>query len=122
MTLRDRDKKLIAAIIPLVLIVAYWMLFLSPKRDEASKAGKDLSAAKQKRDDAVRRAGQLTQAKENYASDYETVVRLGKAIPAVVDMPSLLLQLDRASRGTGIDFTSIKVGERQTASTPSSTA
>jgi Tfp pilus assembly protein PilO len=119
-TLRDRDKKLIAAIVPVILIVAYWMLFLSPKRDEASKAGKDLSAAKQKRGEAVARAGQLTQARASYAADYETVVRLGKAIPATVDMPSLLLQLDRAARGTGIYFTSIKAGERKSASTDSS--
>ena len=114
MTLRDRDKKLLMGIVPVILIVAYWMLFLSPKRDEASKVGKDLSTAQQKRDEAVSRAGQLTQAKESYASDYETVVRLGKAIPTSVDMPSLLIQLDRASRGTGIDFTKIKVGERPT--------
>jgi Tfp pilus assembly protein PilO len=116
MTLRDRDKKLLMGIVPVILIVAYWMLFLSPKRDEASKAGKDLSAAQQKRDEAVSQAGQLTQAKANYASDYETVVRLGKAIPATVDMPSLIVQLDRAARGTGIDFTKIKVGDRQSAS------
>lgn len=116
MTLRDRDKKLIAAILPAILIAGYWFLFLSPKREEASTAGTDLAAAEKKRDDAVTRAGQLTQARQSYASDYETVVRLGKAIPASVDMPSLLVQLDRAARGTGIDFTKIKTGTRQTAS------
>jgi Tfp pilus assembly protein PilO len=119
-TLRDRDKKLLMVIVPAILVAVYWMLVLSPKREAASKAGKDLSAAQQKRDESVGRAGQLTQARANYASDYETVVRLGKAIPATVDMPSLLLQLDRASRGTGIDFTRIKAGERQSASSPSS--
>jgi Tfp pilus assembly protein PilO len=121
-TLRDRDKKLLMGIVPLVVIIAYWMLFLSPKRDEASKAGKDLTAAQQKRDEALARAGQLTQAKESYASDYETVVRLGKAIPTSVDMPSLLVQLDRAARGTGIDFTKIKAGERGSAATPANSA
>jgi hypothetical protein len=116
MTLRDRDKKLIAALLPAILIAGYWFLFLSPKREEASKTGTDLAAAEKKRDEAVARAGQLTQAKQNYASDYETVVRLGKAIPPSVDMPTLLVQLDRAARGTGIDFTKIKAGSRQTAS------
>jgi hypothetical protein len=33
-------------------------------------------------------------------------------------MPSLLVQLDRAARGTGIKFTDIKAGERSAASTP----
>jgi Tfp pilus assembly protein PilO len=119
-TLRDRDKKLIAAVVPAILIAAYWFVFLSPKRDEASKAGTDLAAAEKKRDDAVARAGQLTQARQNYANDYETVVRLGKAIPPSLDMPSLIVQLDRAARGTGIDFTKIKAGERQSASSASS--
>jgi hypothetical protein len=114
-TLRDRDKKLIAAIVPAVLILAYWFVALAPKRHEASDAGSALTEARQKRDDAAARAGELTQAKLNYATDYETVVRLGKAIPASVDMPSLLLQLDRAARGTGIDFTKIQAGARQTA-------
>ena len=39
-------------------------------------------------------------------------MRLGKAIPARVDMPSLLVQLDRAAEGTGIKFTKITQGER----------
>ena len=39
----DRDRKIILAIVPLVLIVAYWFLLLAPKREEASKAQKDLT-------------------------------------------------------------------------------
>ena len=50
-------------------------------------------------------------AKTNFAADYGEIVRLGKAIPARVDMPSLLVQLDRAAEGTGITFTKITQGE-----------
>jgi hypothetical protein len=32
---------------------------------------------------------------------YAQVVRLGKALPSSVDMPSLLVQLDAAAAGTG---------------------
>ena len=39
-------------------------------------------------------------------------MRLGKAIPSTVDMPSLLVQLDAAAAGTGIKFTKIKTGDR----------
>jgi hypothetical protein len=45
-------------------------------------------------------------------------VRLGKAIPATVDMPSLLVQLDAAAAGTGIHFTKISVGDRVPALAP----
>jgi hypothetical protein len=57
-------------------------------------------------------------AKSNFAADYTTVVRLGKAIPSTVDMPSLLMQLDRAARGTEISFDKITTGERQAATAP----
>jgi hypothetical protein len=57
-------------------------------------------------------------AKQNFAADYTTVIRLGKAVPSTVDMPSLLMQLDRASRGTGIDFDKVSTGERSAAPTP----
>jgi hypothetical protein len=48
-------------------------------------------------------------------------VRLGKAIPDTIDSPSLLVQLDRASNGTHIDFNSVTFGSRSTASTPVAT-
>ena len=43
MTLSDRDRKLAMAIIPIVLLVAYWFLLMAPKRDAAATASKDLS-------------------------------------------------------------------------------
>jgi Tfp pilus assembly protein PilO len=119
MTLRPRDRKLLLMIAPIALIAAYWLLLLGPKREEAGQVGKELSAAREERDDAVARAGQLGAAKARYAEDYEAVVRLGKAIPSSVGMPSLILQLDRAARGTGIDFTRIKAGGRVGAGQPS---
>jgi hypothetical protein len=39
-------------------------------------------------------------------------VRLGKAVPDSLDIPSLLVQLNAAARGTGIGFDEISVGER----------
>ena len=119
MSLTDRDRKILLALVPLVLLAAYWFLLLSPKREEASKIKDQLSQAQAARDTAQQKASQLAGAKQNFASDYATVIRLGKSIPSNVDMPSLLVQLDRASRGTGIKFTDIKAGERS-AATPAS--
>ena len=33
MSLSDRDKKLVLAVLPVALIVAYWFLLLAPKRE-----------------------------------------------------------------------------------------
>ena len=37
-SMSDRDRKIMLAIIPIVLLVAYWFLLLAPKREEASTA------------------------------------------------------------------------------------
>ena len=115
MTLSDRDRKLALAIIPIVLLVAYWFLLLAPKREAAATASKDLSEQTQRLDQARTAANTANQAKTNFAADYAEIVRLGKAIPAGVDMPSLVVQLDRAAAGTGIRFTRIATGERDPA-------
>ena len=124
MSITDRDRKILLALIPLVAIIGYWFLLLAPKREESSKVKNELTQAEQVRDTAQQKASQLSGAKRSFAADYATVIRLGKSIPASVDMPSLLVQLDRAARGTGIKFTDVKAGERSAApaATPSPTA
>jgi Tfp pilus assembly protein PilO len=114
-TLSDRDRKLALVIIPIVLLVAYWFLLLAPKREASATASKDLSEQTQRLEQARTAANTAKQAKTNFAADYAEIVRLGKAIPAGVDMPSLVVQLDRAAAGTGIRFTRVATGERDPA-------
>jgi hypothetical protein len=114
-SLTERDRKMIKVLAPLVLVLAYWFLVMSPKRSEVSQAKQERTEAQGKRDTAVARVGQLNAAKANFATDYAEVVRLGKAIPTSVDMPSLLIQLERAARGTDIEFKEINVGDRSAA-------
>jgi Tfp pilus assembly protein PilO len=111
-SLTDRDRKIVLAIIPLLLIGVYWFFLLAPKRKEASKLETKVTAAQQAKDAALQQEAALNQAKSRFASQYSEMVRLGKAIPTEVDMPSLLVQLESAARGTGIEFGDIKVGAR----------
>ena len=113
MSLTDRDRKVLLVIVPLVILVGYWFLLLAPKREEASKAASDLTEQKEARDKARTDLAALQSSKTTFASDYSELVRLGKAIPSSVDMPSLIVQLDTAARGTGIRFTKIATGERE---------
>ena len=112
MTLTDRDRKIMIALVPVVVLVAYWFLLLAPKREQASTAKQEL-ATQQQRLETARAAAQAAEgAKEDFDASYAQVVRLGKAIPTTVDMPSLLVQLDAAAAGTGIRFTKIATGDR----------
>ena len=117
MTLTDRDRKLLIAIVPIALILAYWFLVLTPKREEAATAADQLAKQERRRDAAEAAAGSATVAKKDFSADYAQIVRLGKAVPAQLDMPSLLVQLDIAAAGTGIHFTKVATGERSTVAT-----
>jgi len=118
MSLSARDRKLIMILVPIVLVGAFYHFMIKPKRAESAAVGEQLAQMQSRRDLAVSRAGQLESAKTSFAADYATVIGLGKAIPASVDLPSLIVQLDEAAAGTGIDFDSIRTGERTTAPTP----
>ena len=129
MSLSARDRKILILLVPVAIVAAYWFLMLAPKREEATLVQDELTQAQAERDTAVSALTQLTVAKKSFADDYATVIYLGKSVPANVDMPSLLVQLDRAARGTGINFTSVTTGEREEAppaptdgNTPSSDA
>lgn len=121
MSMTDRDRKILMALIPIAVILGYWFLLLSPKREEATSIQDKLATAETVRDTAQQKASSLAGAKRTFSADYATVIRLGKSIPSSVDMPSLLVQLDRAARGTGIKFTDVKTGERSAVATPAAT-
>jgi Tfp pilus assembly protein PilO len=98
----------------------YWFLLLAPKREAAAQASKDATEQTQRRDTAKAQAELARGAETDFANDYTQLVRLGKAIPSAVDMPSLIVQLESAAEGTGIRFTRIATGERD-ANAPAAT-
>ena len=124
MTSRDRIVILVIGVV--VLLAGYWMLALGPKRKEATKLGKDLTAAHQRLAQArtALQEGQAAQA--SYAGNYAAVARLGKAVPSDDDVPSLVYQLDHTANATGVDFLSVKLtsgqGSPPAATTASSAA
>jgi Tfp pilus assembly protein PilO len=114
-TLSDRDKKILVFLVPLMLIGAYWFLLLSPKREEATAASAKLTQEQDRLEAARSASSSADDAEDGFEASYATIVRLGKAIPSTVDMPSLLVQLEAAAEGTGIRFDTISAGQRTAA-------
>jgi Pilus assembly protein, PilO len=121
-SLTDRDRKIMIGLAPILVLLAYWFLLLAPKREAASTAGAELSKQEQRLDTAKARSAQLGGAKTDFAADYEEMVRLGKALPTAVDMPTVIVQLEAAAKGTGIRFTRIATGERDESQAAATTA
>lgn len=118
MSLTDRDKKVVMLLVPLLVVAAYWFLLLAPKREEASTAATELATQQQRLESAQQRLAALEAAKGDFASDYAELVRLGKAVPSTIDMPTLLVQLESAAGGTDISFMSIAAEARVPAAVP----
>jgi Tfp pilus assembly protein PilO len=117
-----RDRKIISLLVPLLLVAGYWFMVLAPKRAESQKVTQELTKAQSARDTAEQQVAALNAAKASFASDYATVLRLGKAVPTTVDMPSLLVQLDSAARGTGINIGDFKPGSATDSGSPSTSS
>ena len=113
MSLSDRDKKIVMILVPILVLAGYWFLVLTPKREEAARLDTTLTQVESERDQVEALVSDAQRTKGDYASDYATVVRLGKAIPSEVDMPSLIVQLDEAARETDIRFVKIATGQRE---------
>ena len=119
MTARDRTVILVVGL--LVAIAAAWLLILSPRRaqvatlrTQAVEAQASMASA-----EVTYRTGRAAQAQ--YAADYATVVRLGKAVPADDDLASLVVQLQRASRQSGVRFSGLTRGQAAAATTAPTT-
>jgi hypothetical protein len=93
----------------IAVLAAAWILAVAPKRERAAQLGADVTQAEQRRDDASARAAIADRARATYARDYATVARLGKAVPANADVPSLVFQLASAARRAKVDFRAVSV-------------
>jgi Type II secretion system (T2SS), protein M len=121
-TLSDRDKKILLFLVPLLFVAGYWFLLLSPKREEVTAAESQLTQEQDRLEAARAVANSASSAEDGFEASYATIVRLGKAIPSTVDMPSLLVQLEAAAEGTGIRFDTISAGARTAVAPPATTA
>lgn len=103
-------NRLIAAIL-LVAILAggFWILILSPKRQEANDLGVEVEQLQSSLATAQSRAAEATAAKQEFPADYRKLVVLGKAVPGGEETSSLLVELNRVAKRAGVKFQSIQL-------------
>ena len=111
--------RIVVGVLALVVaMAAFWLLALAPKRADVSSVDASITQAEQRRDAAVAAAGQAEQARARYQQDYETVARLGKAVPQDDDMASLVYQLETIARANNVDFRALKLTAGGAAAAP----
>ena len=72
MTLTDRDRKIVFAVVPILILVAYWFLLLAPKREEASTASTELETQEQRLTDARAQLAAAQGARQNFDASLPT--------------------------------------------------
>jgi hypothetical protein len=105
----SRDRIAAIAVGSVVLLAAFWFFMLGPKRKDADALSAKITQAQTRLDAARQATAAAATARTRYDEDYATVAKLGKAVPADDDVASLVYQLDHVSRGSHIDFRSIKL-------------
>jgi Tfp pilus assembly protein PilO len=91
------------------IAIAFWVIALSPKREEASKL--DAQVGQLEASIALHRAevAEGEAAREDFSGDYQELVVLGKAVPGDDDTASLLVQISHIAEKTGVEFRDLKL-------------
>jgi hypothetical protein len=115
------NNKLVFAILGLVVLAgAFWMLLISPKKEEASKLGKRVETLEASLSQHQVEVETAEAARREFPANYGQLVVLGKAVPADSETASLLVQIQHISERSHVRFEEIELNSEggETASAP----
>lgn len=92
------------------LAIAFWMLALSPKREEAAELGDQVAQVEASLAAHRAEVSEAEAARDQFPVDYQKLVVLGKAVPGDDDTASLLVQVNGIADRARVDFRTITLG------------
>ena len=99
------SNRLIVSILAITAIaIAFWMLALGPKREEADELAGQVSQTKASLVAAQAKVTEALAAKREFPSDYRQLVVLGEASPASEETASLLVELSHIAGASKVKF------------------
>jgi Tfp pilus assembly protein PilO len=124
--MRGNNRLILAMLGVVVLAGAFWMLLLSPKREESSQLSEKVETARATLAQHEAEVQTALTAKQEFARNYGQLVVLGKAVPADSETASLLVQIQEISERSGVRFEEISLdaegGESAAAPAPAPAA
>jgi Tfp pilus assembly protein PilO len=124
--LRKSSTTTIVAILLVVgLAVAFWMLLLAPKRDEAAKLGEQVESVEVSLGQHRAEIASAEEARRQFPVEYQRLVVLGKAVPAGDETASLLVQMNGIAAHAKVTFKDLQLeseGESSQAAAPASSS
>lgn len=122
----NRDRLMLIGIAAIAVLLAGYLMVVSPERGKASKLSAEVATARQQLAAAQTAATEASSARTRYASAYSSLVSIGPAVPASNETPALVYALDAATKSKHVEFNSItsggngSSGSSSTSSSPSS--
>lgn len=112
--MKAKEKKLTNLMVGAMLLVAvlagaFWVLLLSPKRDEASKLDAQVAQLEGSLTQHEAEIATAEEARSEFPTDYQHLVVLGKAVPSEDDTASLLVQLTHIASDAGVRFQTLSL-------------
>jgi len=117
-----RDRTILGVVILLVALAGGWFLVIQPKRQQASKLGTQLASAQSQLSSVQALVAGDQAAKAAFPSNYTTLARLGEAVPANDNVPSLVYQLQNAASGAKVDFRGLQLNPASSSTTATSSS
>jgi Tfp pilus assembly protein PilO len=108
------SRVIVAMLLVAVLAGAFWIMVLSPKREEASNLSTEAEQLRGTLVTAEAEAAAATAARKEFPSDYRKLVVIGKAVPGDDEISSLLVELNRVAEDAGAQFQSIQLANGST--------
>ncbi len=105
--MKRRDIYILVGLGVLVIIVAWYFLIISPKRDELAEA-KDRRDTEQRKFETDRaRVERLPEERSAARQATEDLLKINKLVPVDEQIPSLIIELNNSANQAGIDFVKI---------------
>ncbi len=116
-----RDRAIVGVVVLLAALAAGWFLVIQPKRQQASKLATQLTSAQAELSSIQAQVAGDEAAKSSFAKNYTTLARLGEAVPANDNVPSLVYQLQNAASGAKVDFRGLTLNPASSSSSTTPT-
>lgn len=103
------NRILASTLIVAALAIAFWVLLLGPKREEAAELSARVDTLNVSLEEARSSVIQARATKREFPADYRQLVVLGQAVPASDETASLVVELNRIAADAEVEFDSIKL-------------
>jgi Tfp pilus assembly protein PilO len=124
MKMSASNRTIVAMLIVAGLAIAFWLLLLAPRREEASALAGRADQLRASQAESRDQVAEALAAKREFPTDYRRLVVLGQAVPSGEETPSLLVELSSIARRSKVKFEGIQLssaGEGAAAAPPVTT-